>query len=124
MLTRQIEDKLYTSYAFLLAHTQLFLSLHGKELSEEQQEEQKVRLYKIIKNIFAFQKYLKSENPNFGPLLTKKITIGKPITEFIMVGEGENKKPFDNIVAVVLSENEERLLTKITLELGTLFFNK
>ena len=36
MLTRQVEDKLYKSYAFLLAHTQLFLSLHGKELSEEQ----------------------------------------------------------------------------------------
>ena len=124
MLTRQVEDKLYKSYAFLLTHTQLFLSLHGKELSEEQQEEQKVRLYKIIKSIFAFQKYLKSENSDFGPLLTKKITIGKPITEFIMIGEGENKKPFDNIIAVVLSKNEERLLTKIALELGALFFNK
>ena len=123
MLERGKEDKLYASYAFILAHTQLYCSLCAKDLTNDQKEEQKIRLYKISKNVFAFNRYLNLASPDFGRLLKAKIPVGETITELTIIGEGDKRKYFDNVVAVILTEDEEKMLHQFVLELKSVLFN-
>jgi hypothetical protein len=118
--TKDREDKTYKNYAFLLAHVSLFMSLYGKVLTESQIEEQKVRLHKIAKSMFALQRNLRNDNVYFDKILTQKINAGEAITEIVYLGEGDNVRPFNEVVAVVLTEEEEEILTQLALEIKQL----
>lgn len=118
--TKDREDKTYKNYAFLLAHVSLFMSLYGKILTESQIEEQKVRLHKIAKSMFALQRNLRNDNVYFDKILTQKINAGEAITEIVYLGEGDNVRPFNEVVAVVLTEEEEEILTQLALEIKQL----
>ena len=80
-------------------------------------------LYKISKNVFAFNRYLNLASPDFGRLLKAKIPVGETITELTIIGEGDKSKYFDNVVAVILTEDEEKMLHQFVLELKSVLFN-
>jgi hypothetical protein len=116
--TKDREDVAYKNYAYMLAHVSLFMSLYGKHMIDYQIEDQKVRLYKIAKSIFALQRNLKDDNNvRFDKLLTQKISVGEAITEIVYLEEGDNAKPFNEVVAVILTDEEEKILTQLALEI-------
>jgi hypothetical protein len=94
------------------------MSLYDKHMIDCQIEDQKVRLYKIAKSIFALQRNLKdNNNVRFNKLLTQKISVGEAITEIVYLEEGDNAKPFNEVVAVILTDEEEKILTQLALEI-------